>query len=86
MNHVRKWIFNHPDIWEFVLFNIYVLLAVVLIIVSAALTAYSQQLFIQIGIPAGLVPTLANVLNIFVQVVLSYPTMKFWIMSKKKEK
>lgn len=168
MNVVKKWIYNHPDIWEFILFNIlsncatitnfavmwlgtgfifkglkeipfyffvfdytsagslmlcgflsfliataaaqtvnffvqkyfvfksnaafasavpkYILLAVVLVIISAALPAYSQQLFIHIGIPAGLAPTLANVLNILVQVVLSYPTMKFWIMSKKKEK
>lgn len=168
MNVIKKWIDDHPDIWEFILFNIlsncatvtnfavmwlgtgfifkglkeipfhffifdytsagslmlcgflsfliataaaqtvnffvqknlvfksnaafasavpkYILLAVVLVIVSAALPAYSQQLFIQIGIPAGLAPTLANALNIFVQVVLSYPTMKFWIMSKKKEK
>lgn len=63
----------------------YIFLAVVLVIVSAALPAYSQQLFIYIGIPAGLAPTLANVLNIVVQVVLSYPTMKFWIMPKTKE-
>ncbi|MDK2809228.1 MAG: hypothetical protein PWP24_1965 [Clostridiales bacterium] len=62
----------------------YILLAVVLVIVSAALPAYSQQLFIQIGIPTGVVPTLANVLNILVQVILSYPTMKFLIMPKQK--
>lgn len=168
MNAIKKWIDNHPDIWEFILFNIlsncatvtnfavmwlgtsiifkglkvtpfhffifdytsaqslmlcgflsfliataaaqavnffvqknlvfksnaafasavpkYILLAVLIVIVSAALPAYSQQLFIQMGVPAGLAPTLANVLNIFVQVVLSYPSMKFWIMPKKKEK
>jgi hypothetical protein len=63
----------------------YILLAVVLVIVSAALPAYSQQLFINIGVPAGLAPTLANVVNIVVQVVLSYPTVKFWIMPKSKE-
>lgn len=63
----------------------YIVLAVVLVIVSAALPAYSQQLFIQVGVPAGFAPTLANVLNILVQVVLSYPTMKFWIMPKSKE-
>ena len=62
----------------------YVLLAVGLVIVSAALPAYSQQLFIQIGIPAGFAPTLANVVNILMQVVLSYPAMKFWIMPKGK--
>lgn len=62
----------------------YILLAVVLVIISAALPAYSQQLLIQIGTPTGLAPTLANVINILVQVVISYPMMKFWIMPKQK--
>lgn len=60
----------------------YILLAVVLVIVSAALPAYSQALFVDLGVPKGLAPTLANILNIVVQVVLSYPAMKFWIMPK----
>ncbi len=60
----------------------YILLAVVLVIVSAALPAYSQALFLNLGIPQGLAPTLANIVNILVQVVLSYPAMKFWIMPK----
>ena len=60
----------------------YILLAVILVIVSAALPAYSQALFIHLGVPAGLAPTLANIVNILVQVILSYPTMKFWIMPK----
>ena len=60
----------------------YILLAVVLVIISAALPAYSQGLFIRLGIPQSLAPTLANIVNIVVQVVLSYPTMKFWIMPK----
>lgn len=63
----------------------YVLLAVVLVLVSAALPGYSQQFFVKLGIPAGLAPTLANVVNIVVQVVLSYPAMKFWIMPKGKQ-
>lgn len=169
MTTIRKWIGNHPDLWEFVLFNLlsncatitnfvvmwlctgfiftpfknqpfqflifhytnvesdlglcgflsflaataaaqtvnflvqknlvfksnaqfskavpqYIVLAVVLVILSAALPAYSQALFISIGIPQGLAPTLANVVNIVVQVALSYPTMKFWIMPKGKRK
>lgn len=167
MNTIKKWIKDHPDLWEFILFNVlsncatvtnfvvmwictglvfaglneisfrffifdyttaeslmlcgflsfliataaaqtvnffvqknwvfksntafasavpkYILLAVVLVIVSAALPAYSQQFFIRIGIPAGFAPSLANVVNILVQVILSYPTMKFWIMPKEKE-
>ena len=62
----------------------YVLLAVVLVIISAALPAYSQEVFVRIGIPQGLAPTLANIVNIVLQVVLSYPTMKFWIMPKSR--
>lgn len=60
----------------------YVVLAVALVIISAALPAYSQKFFIFLGVPAGFAPTLANVLNIIVQVILSYPAMKFWIMPK----
>lgn len=60
----------------------YVLLAVVLVLISSALPAYSQALFIGIGIPQGLAPTLANIVNILVQVVISYPVMKFIIMRK----
>ena len=61
----------------------YILLAVVLVVVSSALPAYSQELFIRIGIPEGLAPTLANILNILLQVVISYPAMKFFIMKKE---
>lgn len=60
----------------------YMLLAVVLIIVSAALPAYSQSFFRGVGFPQSIVPTLANIVNIVVQVGLSYPAMKFWIMPK----
>lgn len=58
----------------------YIVLAVVLVIVSAALPAYSQALFVGAGVPQRLSPTLANIVNIVVQVLLSYPAMKFWIM------
>lgn len=58
----------------------YIFLAVVLVVVSAALPAYSQTFMIRLGIVQGIVPTLANLVNILVQVALSYPAMKFWIM------
>lgn len=61
----------------------YILLAVALVLISAALPAYSQVFFLNIGVPQGITPTLANVVNIVVQVVISYPTMKFWIMPAK---
>lgn len=60
----------------------YICLAVVLVILSAALPAYSQRFFSEIGMPQALVPTFANIVNILVQVGLSYPAMKFWIMPK----
>lgn len=58
----------------------YVALAVVLVLISAALPAYSQAFFVKMGLPRQIAPTLANVMNIVVQVALSYPAMKFWIM------
>ena len=162
MGHIKKWIEKHPDLWEFLLFNLlsncatvtnfavmwlctgfvfsafqnqpfqfflfrydtpeslmlcgflsflvatavaqtvnffvqkslvfksnaqfaqavpkYILLAVALVVISAALPAYSQTLLIGLGVPQGLAPTLANIVNILVQVVICYPTMKFWIL------
>lgn len=61
----------------------YIAMAVVLVIVSAALPAYSQTMFVNLGIASGIAPTLANAVNIAVQVALSYPAMKFWIMPEK---
>ncbi|MEQ2594337.1 polysaccharide biosynthesis protein GtrA [[Clostridium] symbiosum] len=60
----------------------YICLAVLLVVISAALPAYSQTVMAKAGIPHGLIPTLANVINIVVQVAISYPMMKFWIMQK----
>lgn len=48
------------------------------------LPAYSQALFVRIGVPQGLAPTLANIVNILMQVAISYPTMKFWVMPDNK--
>ena len=62
----------------------YILLAIVLVLISTALPGYSQKLFINMGIGAGLAPTLAIVLNTIVQVILSYPAMKFWVMPKEE--
>lgn len=62
----------------------YILLAVVLVLVSAALPAYSQKQLSSLGVSQILVPTLANLVNIVVQVALSYPAMKFWIMPEQK--
>lgn len=58
----------------------YITLAVVLVILSAALPAYSQTFLVSLGLPQTVAPTLANLVNILVQVAVSYPAMKFWIM------
>ena len=58
----------------------YIVLAVVLVILSAALPAYSQTALMALGVPGALAPTLANVVNIVVQVIVSFPAMMFWIM------
>lgn len=63
----------------------YVVLAVVLVIISAALPAYSQAFFVNLGVAAGFAPTLANLVNILVQVVISYPAMKFVVMPAEKK-
>ena len=62
----------------------FIVLAVVLVILSAALPAYSQALFVKMGVAQELAPTLANIVNILMQVIISYPTMKFWVMPDKK--
>lgn len=61
---------------------LYILLSVVLVLLSAALPAYTQSLLVRVGMPAGLVPTAANLINILMQVAISYPVMKFLIMRK----
>ena len=58
----------------------YMVLAIALVVMSAALPAYSQTALMALGVPAALAPTLANVVNIVVQVTVSFPAMKFWIM------
>lgn len=64
----------------------YIVMVVVLVTVSAALPGYSQEVFVNIGMPETVVPTLANVLNILLQVLISYPAMKWWIMPAEKSK
>ena len=58
----------------------YILLAVALVVLSAAMPAYSQSFFVELGVAPGIAPTLATVVNILLQIVISYPAMKFWIM------
>ena len=63
----------------------YVVMVIVLVIISAALPGYTQQLLIGMGVSGTFAPTIANCVNILVQVVISYPSMKFWIMPAKQK-
>ena len=63
----------------------YLILAIILVMISTALPAYSQGWFTAIGVPDTLAPTLAKVLNFIVQVIISYPMMKFWIMPVREK-
>ena len=64
----------------------YIVMVVVLVSVSAALPAYTQKALVEIGVPGTLVPTFANCVNILVQVLISFPSMKFWIMPSNHKK
>lgn len=63
----------------------YVVMVIILVLISAALPGYSQSFFINLGVQKQLAPTLANICNIAVQVLISYPSMKFWVMKEKTE-
>ena len=58
----------------------YVLLAGALVVLSAAMPAYSQSFFVELGVAPGIAPTLATVVNMLLQIVISSPAMKFCIM------
>lgn len=58
----------------------YILTVVVAGILSIVLPPYSISLFTSLGMGLGLAQTLANVVNIVVQVLINYPMMKFVIM------
>jgi putative flippase GtrA len=63
----------------------YAVLVIVLILISAALPAFVQPMFIRIGVSQGLAPTLANLVNIFVQMIISYPAMKYLVLRSPED-
>lgn len=75
----KKWVFRSNVAFSSALPK-YIIMVLILVTISAALPAYTQELLLQIGLPEGIVPTIANCINILVQVLISYPSMKFWIM------
>lgn len=61
----------------------YILTVVVAGILSIVLPQYTIEFFSNLGLGLGLSQTLANVVNIFVQVVVNYPMLKFVVMKKE---
>ena len=130
MEGIRNWVKAHPNLWEFILFNLLSNCATIinfivmwlctgfiftafntrpfqffifrytnvdrdlglcgfLSFLVATAVAQTVNFFVQKNlvfksnaafVPAALAPTLANVVNIVVQVTVSFPAMKFWIM------
>lgn len=58
----------------------YILTVVVAGIVSIVLPSYTVSLFTNLGLGITLSQTIANAINIFAQVVINYPMLKFVIM------
>lgn len=62
----------------------YILTVIFAGVVSIVLPPYTISLFMGWGLSVGLAQTLANVINIFLQVVINYPMLKFVIMKKEE--
>ncbi|MGO4928867.1 hypothetical protein ACTQ5J_09775 [Fundicoccus sp. Sow4_F4] len=60
----------------------YILTVVFAGVVSIILPPYTISLFTGFGFSIGVAQTIANVVNIFLQVVINYPMLKFVIMKK----
>ena len=58
----------------------YICLVVILMLISTILPAYSQKILSETGMSMNFIPTVANMINVLIQVVVSYPAMRFWIM------
>ncbi len=63
----------------------YIVLAIIIIIISGVAPSYIQQVANNWGI-GGWGSTLTAVFNTLMAVVVSYPLLKFWIMSKSGNK
>lgn len=61
----------------------YILTVLVAGIISIVLPPYTTSLFVSWGLSIGIAQTLANVVNIVIQVIINYPMMKFVIMKKE---
>ena len=78
---IRQWIKDHPNIWEFILFNV---LSNISTITRFVVTWIGTAIFIS-GMGAGIAGTIASVVNTLLAVIVSYPLLKFWVMPKSKD-
>ncbi len=63
----------------------YIVMVIVIIIISTALPGKSQEILANIGVPKTLLPFCANIINLVVQVVISFTAMKYIILPEDKE-
>ena len=60
-------------------------MVIVIVIVSTALPGKTQVLLANFGVPSMLVPFGANIINLGVQVAISFTAMKFIILPEGKK-
>lgn len=78
-----KWVFKSDSSFKDAAWK-YAILAVVIVVVNLVLPGYVTSLCQGWGMNAGVAGTIASVVNTLLAVIVSYPLLKFWIMSKNK--
>ena len=63
----------------------YIVMVILIVIVSTALPGKTQVLLANFGVPSMLVPFGANIINLGVQVAISFTAMKFIILPEGKK-
>ncbi len=61
----------------------YIVMVIVIVIISTALPGKTQEILAGIGIPKALLPLGANLINLAVQVIISFTAMKYIILPEK---
>ncbi|WP_244244620.1 GtrA family protein [Marinilactibacillus kalidii] len=77
----RKFVFGAENSIKSTL-HWYILTVVVAGFISIVLPQYTTNIFLDFGLNLTISQTLANVINILIQVAINYPMMKFVIMKK----
>ncbi|MCR5102174.1 MAG: GtrA family protein [Butyrivibrio sp.] len=64
----------------------YIVMVIAIVIISTALPGKSQEMLAHIGLPESILPFGANLINLVVQVVISFTAMKYFILPEDKSK